>query len=553
MSHNYLKRLHRALPAALLLATLSAACSNSAPNDGETESMSSAAATDGTTTDDEGSSTTGDGSASDSENTSGDATTGPSGSTSTTGDPTTGPDSGSAGDAIPGYGGDDDVCDADQSTSIELDLPDSNAMVSPVQARMAVLDGWGVFGDLFIRPWEFLAYYPFDYPAAAPGELAVQVELFAPKDQPEGSYELQIGVTGPWMSAAERPPLDLTLVLDVSGSMKGVPVMLLKDACMALLGELRAGDRVSIVTWTSEEPALIAYHKVAGPLDPTLVDLIDNLEATGGSDLYAGLSAGYELAAEIYDPERVSRVILMSDGGAAADTKALDLIAAHATDEGEAEGIHLVGVGVGTYGGYQPALMDSVAAVGGGPTLFIGSTDEATATLGERFLGLMLVAARDLKVNVTLPPGFRRRLPEEFVYEDSKRENLGQPLRQNESLVYFERLASCDPDEVDGESPLKVKVEYFDTQSYKTENLVVETTFGELQAKGVTQLHKGAAIVRYSEALRLWNEAPGAPDAYISAAEAALGRASLAEVKLPQDASLAEIQAVLKALLESLQ
>jgi Ca-activated chloride channel family protein len=515
--------------------------------------MSSAAATDGTTTDDEGSSTTGDGSASDSENTSGDATTGPNGSTSTTGDPTTGPDSGSAGDAIPGYGGDDEVCDADQSTSIELDLPDSNAMVSPVQARMAVLDGWGVFGDLFIRPWEFLAYYPFDYPAAAPGELAVQVELFAPKDQPEGSYELQIGVTGPWMSAAERPPLDLTLVLDVSGSMKGVPVMLLKDACMALLGELRAGDRVSIVTWTSEEPALIAYHKVAGPLDPTLVDLVENLEATGGSDLYAGLSAGYQLAAEIYDPERVSRVILMSDGGAAADTKALDLIAAHATDDGEAEGIHLVGVGVGTYGGYQPALMDSVAAVGGGPTLFIGSTDEATATLGERFLGLMLVAARDLTVNVTLPPGFRRRLPEEFVYEDTKRENLGQPLRQNESLVYFERLASCDPDEVDSESPLKVKVEYFDTQSYKTESLLVETTFGELQAKGVTQLHKGAAIVRYSEALRLWNEAPGAPDAYISAAEAALGRASLAEVKLPQDASLAEIQAVLKALLESLQ
>jgi len=554
MSHNYLKCLHRALPAALLLALFSSACSNSAPNDGgETESMSSAAETDGTTTDDGGSSTTSDGSASGSESTGGDATTGANSGTSSTGEPTTEPDSGNAGDAIPGYGGDADVCDADQSTTIELNLPDSNAMVSPVQARMAVLDGWGVFGDLFIRPWEFLAYYPFDYPAAPPGELAVKVELFAPKDQPEGSYELQIGVTGPSMTAAERPPLDLTLVLDVSGSMKGVPVMLLKQACMALLGQLRAEDRVSIVTWTSEEPVLVAYHTVSGPLDPILVDLIEHLEATGGSDLYAGLSAGYGLAAEIYDTQRVSRVILMSDGGAAADTKALDLIAAHAADDGEKEGIHLVGVGVGTYGGYQPALMDSVAGVGGGPTLFIGSTDEATATLGERFLGLMLVAARDLKVHVTLPPGFRRRLPEEFVYEDTQRENVGQPLRQNESLVYFERLASCDPDEVDEESPLKVQVEYLDTESFEAAEVVVETTFGELQAKGVTQLHKGAAIVRYSEALRLWNEAPGAPDAYVSAAEAALGRASLAELKLPQDASLAELQAVLKALLASLQ
>ncbi len=554
MSHNYLNYLQRTLPAALLLVSSSVACSSSAPNDGgETESLSSAGETDGTTTDDGGSSTTGDDSATSSASSSGNGTTDPSGGSTTTGDATTGPDSGTAGDAIPGYGGDNDVCDADQSTNIELELPDSNAMVSPVQARMAVLDGWGVFGDLFIRPWEFLAYYPFDYEPAPAGELAVKVELFAPMDQPEGSYELQIGVTGPWMKASERPPLDLTLVLDVSGSMKGVPVMLLKEACMALLGELRAGDKVSIVTWTSEEPVLLAYHKVAGPLDPTLVELIDNLEATGGSDLFAGLSAGYELAAQIYDPERVSRVLLMSDGGAAADAKTLDLVAAHAADEGQSEGIHLVGVGVGTYGGYQPALMDSVATVGGGPTLFIGSTDEAAATLGERFLGLMFVAARDLKVNVTLPPGFRRRLPEEFVYEDTQDENLGQPLRQNESLVYFERLASCAPDQLDEESPLAVEVEYLNTYSDEPEKVVVETTFGELQSKGVHQLHKGAAIVRYSEALRLWNEAPGAPEAYVSAAEAALGRVSLAELKHPQDPSLAEIQAVLKVLLESLQ
>ncbi len=95
--------------------------------------------------------------------------------------------------------------------------------------------------------------------------------------------------------------------------------------------------------------------------------------------------------------------------------------------------------------------------------------------------------------------------------------------------------------------------EYLNTYSDEPAKVVVEITFGELQSKGVHQLHKGAAIVRYSEALRLWNEAPGAPEAYVSAAEAALGRVSLAELKHPQDPSLAEIQAVLKVLLESLQ
>jgi len=552
MSYPYLSYLRRALLAASLIPL--SACSSASEGIGATDGQTSFGETEPATTGDTSSSSSTQASAS-AGSTSGDPYPSTGGS-STTGSDTSESDTDPLGDAVPGYGDDDDdseVCDDQLSTTLELDLPDSNAMVSPVQARMAVLDGWGIFGNLFIRPWEFLAYYPFDYAPAPAGQVNVKVELFAPKDLPEGSYELQVGIAGPAMSAAQRPPLDLTLVLDVSGSMQGVPLTILRDACLSLLGELRSGDRVSLVTWNSEEPVLLAHHTVSGPLDPSLVSVIDNLEATGGSDLFAGLSAGYDLAAQIYDPQRVSRVLLMSDGGAAADSKALALIEEHALDQGDAEGIYLIGIGVGTYGGYQPALMDSVATVGAGPTLFIGSKDEATATLGERFLGHMFVAARDLKVEVTLPPGFRRRLPEEFTYGIMPIDSPGQPLRQNESLVYYERLASCTPGSIADESPLSVKVHYRDASSFEEKDFVVHTTFGELLSKGVTHLHKGAAIVRYSEALRLWNEAPGAPDAYINAAEAALGRAALAQTKLPQDESLEEIQFVLEALLDSLK
>ncbi len=551
MSYNYLTYLQRAFLAALLPL---AACSSNAANVGgsATDGMGSASDSDDTTGGDESSTSTS--SSSDTGGTSGDP------GTSTGGDGTTSDETGdSAGDSsddtVPGYGDDEGSCAPETDTLLGLDLPDSNAMVSPVQARMAVLDGWGVFGDLFIRPWEFLAYYPFSYTPAPAGTLALEVELYAPKDLPEGSYELQVGVAGPWMNAALRPSLDLTLVVDISGSMQGVPLSILKDACLSLIGNLRAGDQISLVTWDSEDPVLLAHHQVAGPQDPTLVALIDELEATGGSDLYTGLSTGYALAAESYDPSRTSRVILMSDGGAAADAKTLDLIAMHAADTGENEGIYLVGVGVGTYGGYQPALMDSVAGVGNGPTLFIGSTTEAKAILGERFLGLMLVAARDLEVEVLLPPGFRRRLPEEFTYNDILDPPAlgGQPLRQNEALVYFERLSTCAPDKADESSPLMVSLRYRDAKTFQIKEIVVETTFGELLAKGVSQLHKGAAIVRYSETLRLWNEAPGAPEAYIKTAEAALGRVMLAKAKLPEDPSIVEIQSVLETLLESLK
>ncbi|MCA9659148.1 MAG: VWA domain-containing protein [Myxococcales bacterium] len=549
MSLTYLIRPKTALLSAALVL---GGCSSSAVDESSnTDAQTSDDTNDGSTTGDASSSSTtansggGSGTTTGPESTTGDA--------SSTGGDDTDTDDGSAGDALPGYGDDGDGCDPESISAIGLELPDSNAMVSPVQARMAVLDGWGIFGDLFIRPWEFLAYYPFDYAPAPPGELALRAELYVAKDQPEGSYELQVGVTGPWLSDEARPPLDLTLVLDVSGSMKGVPVTILKEACKALLTRLRAGDGVSIVTWDSDDPVLLAHHQVSGPSDPDLKALIDGLEATGGSDLFAGLSAGYELAAETKDPERVSRVILMSDGGAAADAKALELIDSHASDKGAQEGIYLVGVGVGTYGGYQPALMDSVAAVGRGSTLFIGSADEANKTLADRFLSVMLVAARDVEVEVVLPPGFSRRLPEELIYGDAPTSDLRQPMRQNEALVYYERLASCAPEQIDDSSPLEVRVTYRDAATFEPGEVVLQTTFGELLSKGVKQLHKGAAVVRYSEALRLWNEAPSDPEAYLSAAQAALGRVALAQAKIPDDPGLAEIESVLNALLKGMQ
>ena len=108
MSHNDLNYVHRILPAALLLVTSSVACSSSAPNDsGETESLTSAGETDGTTTDPSGSSTTGDDSASEPGSSSDNGTTDPTGGSTTTGSDsdTAGSDSDTAGDAIPGYGG----------------------------------------------------------------------------------------------------------------------------------------------------------------------------------------------------------------------------------------------------------------------------------------------------------------------------------------------------------------------------------------------------------------------------------------------------------------
>ncbi|MEZ4452373.1 MAG: VWA domain-containing protein [Nannocystaceae bacterium] len=197
----------------------------------------------------------------------------------------------------------DAVCDVDTPVTLYLSADDSNSMSSPVQARIAALSDWFSLGAVPIRPWEFFNYYDFDYPAAPPGEVALFMEMI-PNAAEVGAYTLQIGVSSEVYDQEPRPPVTVTFVLDTSGSMAGAPIEALREVCRAITASLRAGDRVSMVTWNSENTIVLDDYPVIGPQDPTLLDAIAGLEAGGSTDLHGGLSAGYALASKSAGPGR---------------------------------------------------------------------------------------------------------------------------------------------------------------------------------------------------------------------------------------------------------
>src|SRR5438093_2080636 len=53
---------------------------------------------------------------------------------------------------------------------------------------------------------------------------------------------IRVRVTAKDLPAAQRPPLDLALVLDTSGSMIGEPIDVLRASARQLAGKLRDGD-----------------------------------------------------------------------------------------------------------------------------------------------------------------------------------------------------------------------------------------------------------------------------------------------------------------------
>lgn len=532
-----------------LLTALSAGCSDQSSAYGAGGDSNSSAATtspSGTATNgnwgDEGGAPTGGdepgGSVSDSAT--GGAETGAETGAGTTGGEASTGDASSSSSSSTGTTG-EAACDIDTPVVLYLSPDDSNSTSSPVQVREAVLGDFGGLSWVPIRTWEFLNYYSFSYAPAEPGEVRVTPEIARFEGMPDGQFTMQIGVSGEAVPAADRPLMNVTLVLDESGSMGGPPMEMQQEVCRTIAGSLRKGDIVSMVGWDTSNAVKLAGYEVQSASDPKLVGLCNALEAGGGTDLSGGLNAGYKLATEHFSQGRINRVVLISDGGANAGETDIAVIAKGAGEQGK-DGIYLVGVGVGTSDSYQDGLMDVVTDAGKGASLFIPSKAEAVKMFKDRFVSTMMVAARDVRVRLDLPAGFKivRFSGEEYSSDPSEIEP--QHLAPNDAVVFHQTVETCAPELVDAEASFTITTRYQDAVTFEQREVKETRKFLELIDSASTNLLKGAAVFAYAEGLKAIKAGDQTGKAK------ALAALVLAEVALPGDQDLAEIRAVLEAL-----
>jgi Ca-activated chloride channel family protein len=225
----------------------------------------------------------------------------------------------------------------------------------------------------------------------------------------------------------------------------------------------------------------------------------------------------------------------------------IDIIAEHAGGNNE-DGIYMVGVGVGHQDSYQDQLMDEVTDAGKGASVFINSENEAGKIFGTDFVNTMAVAARDVRVQLDLPPGFEivRFSGEEFSADPEEVEP--QNVAPNDAMVFHQRIDTCAPDLVEEEATIGITVKYKDGITFEDHEVTSEVLFSELLGGVDPQLLKGAAVFEYAEALKGYKKANHFvedQEAALAPALAALGRA---EDALPGDDDLAEIRAILNAL-----
>ena len=167
----------------------------------------------------------------------------------------------------------------------------------------------------------------------------------------------------PATDGGETRNVDMVIVLDRSGSMKGRKIEDARRAVLELLSSLSAGDRFALITYSDDVHIASGLANVTAANRARLASAVNTIRAGGGTNLGAGLQAGIDLLFSPIQHPNAAKVILISDGLAnkgQTDVKALSDIAAVAVEKEFA--VSTVGVGID----FNEHLMTAIADRGTG-------------------------------------------------------------------------------------------------------------------------------------------------------------------------------------------
>lgn len=159
-------------------------------------------------------------------------------------------------------------------------------------------------------------------------------------DQPQLIYILTELAPGESMSGS-RIPLNFALVLDRSGSMAGEKLRTMKDAVKNIIDQLNPDDFISIVTFETKTQVLVDSQPATNKDE--IKSQVDKIRDGGGTNMAPAIQEGLRLVSKKQVSERVSRLVLLTDGEATDnedDSRNLANLAG-------SQGIQLVGLGFG--------------------------------------------------------------------------------------------------------------------------------------------------------------------------------------------------------------
>src|SRR5579863_6416550 len=234
------------------------------------------------------------------------------------------------------------------------------------------------------------------------------------------------GVAG---GGGDRLPLNLGVVLDRSGSMYDERRLeFVIEAVKFLADNVAPEDKVAVVAFADKAQVILRPDQIhdKNAVRRALED-IDLLEIGGGTQVALGMRAAIDEVKQNLAPNRLNRVLVLTDGQTYEETACIDL----ASQNRDQMSFSAMGVGVE----FNEKLLMRIAQDSHVKYHFIGDPAEIPGIFEDELQGLRAVSVRNGRIEATLAQGVQvreafRASPEIYA--------LGAPLVGEDRKVTYE-------------------------------------------------------------------------------------------------------------------
>lgn len=385
---------------------------------------------------------------------------------------------------------------------------DDSASLAGVELTKYALENGRVPEPQWARTWEFLNYENFDHNKQQDYKnFKISLGLWKhpnPANSHLESYEIGAHVTAPYQCLETRRNLNLTIVLDISGSMnepassgssenasKPVSKMeLAKAGLKDLQASLKKGDVINLIVF-SNKPILEVDNYLVGS-DPAskYLETVEQLQAEGNTNLQLAIDEAYRLAQRGFDRQKMNRVLLMTDAQPTEGTLDIQLIEQKAASH-DAASIQLSALGMGHT--HNQSLLNQITEAGRGAYFTIQTRADMRQAIRDRFIPLMDVIARSVRFKLEFPGWLRHGKSAAEQVSSDPSQVMPTNFSANTSQFFWEQF-DANLGDYQGHEKVKLTMSYQDPLTRNFDQIVVEKPLSEMLNQDVANIQAAHMI-----------------------------------------------------------
>ncbi|MEM9070929.1 MAG: VWA domain-containing protein [Myxococcota bacterium] len=274
---------------------------------------------------------------------------------------------------------------------------------SGVRARLDdLLDRGVMVNGQMVRLSAFQDRERLPYAVPAQEGMAMYAELERSRlSQDREQVHLQIALLGRQGELPARPRMDVRLLLDRSGSMRGEKWNQAIAAAHGLVDKLRPTDTFALISYSDEANIDYAPARVGNAQRAHAA--INSLEVGGGTNIGAALELAERHAPRARASQTVGLVVLVSDGRVTVGQTNPNELGSMARGMFDRAGVLTTSIGLGT--DFDEQTMLTIAREGSGSYHFARRAEDMRTILEDELESRVQAVAQGLRVRVELGEG----------------------------------------------------------------------------------------------------------------------------------------------------